>query len=289
MRKTKIFTVVITYLLLVMLLGCTGSESTSVIRTIVGEQLVTQIDPSCQVRLVRTSPDAKHIAYVATKGKQFMVVDRIDGKQYDFIDTFVFSPDGTHVAYSAREGNKSFIVLDGIEGKPYEPKWLGSPVFSPDSNHLAYLAADEKDIFVVVDGVEKEKLGSSVSDLMFGPDSKRLTYIGSKSGMWAQPVGAWVVVDGRKGEAYRHVWDVTFSPDSKYVAYLAGDGKKEFVVVDRTKWKEYDSFLYGSTYVTSRVPEKRLAFDSPDSFYYLARKGNSIYLVEETLKQDQKE
>ncbi len=67
MRQPKILTVVINCLLLVMLLGCTGPESASIARTIVGEKLVAQVNPSYQVRFTRTSPDARHIAYVAKR------------------------------------------------------------------------------------------------------------------------------------------------------------------------------------------------------------------------------
>jgi len=46
------------------------------------------------------------------------------------------------------------------------------------------------------------------------------------------------------------------------------------VVVDGKEGKRYDDFLRGS----------RILFDSPDSLYYLAGEGVSLYLVEEKIE-----
>ena len=64
-----------------------------------------------------------------------------------------------------------------------------------------------------------------------------------------------------------------FSPDSQHVAYAAIKGDKQFVVVDGKEGTRYDG-----------LSGKGIIFDSPDTFHYLAAKGNSIYLVEERMK-----
>jgi len=68
---------------------------------------------------------------------------------------------------------------------------------------------------------------------------------------------------------------IRVSPDSQRVAYAAGIGKKQFVVVDGKEEKQYDAIVRGGLVV----------FDSFDSLHYLAVKGNSIYLVEENIKR----
>jgi Tol biopolymer transport system component len=72
-------------------------------------------------------------------------------------DGLVSSPDAKHLAYVAQQGERQIVALDGIAGKPYD--WIqGQPVFSPDSRRLAYVAAriheDKVSWHLVVDGVE---------------------------------------------------------------------------------------------------------------------------------------
>ena len=105
------------------------------------------------------------------------------------------------------------------------------------------------------------------------PDSRRVTYItraGNKSV---------VVVDGKKEKEYYLIEprSLVFSPDSQRVAYAARvDRRKEFAVVDGEEGKQYDGIV--------ALGGGRIVFDSPDSFYYLGRRGDKIYLVQETLK-----
>ena len=58
------------------------------------------------------------------------------------------------VAYSAKEGNKWFVVVDGKEQKHYDITLKGGLLFSPDSKHVAYGVLAGKKQFVVVDGKE---------------------------------------------------------------------------------------------------------------------------------------
>ncbi|MCS7254840.1 MAG: hypothetical protein RMK18_09500 [Armatimonadota bacterium] len=48
-----------------------------------------------------------------------MVVDEKEGKEYDQIQKFTFSPDGKRLAYAACRGEKELVVFDGEEGKEY--------------------------------------------------------------------------------------------------------------------------------------------------------------------------
>ena len=102
-----------------------------------------------------TSPDGRHVAYVAQIGdEQFVVIDGKKGKHYDGIGrAIVFSPDSKRVAYIAIIGKKGVVVVDGKEEKQYDN--LGSNIiFSPDSRHVAYPAQSGNKQFVVIDGKE---------------------------------------------------------------------------------------------------------------------------------------
>jgi len=246
------------------------------------------------------SPDSNHLAYGAKTGNNwFIVVDGIPGKPYDSIENIVFSPDSKHLAYVARVGlgrsAPRFVVLDGVEGEQYEYRHLSNLAFSPDGNHLAYAVGETsytklggKPGFVIVDGEKKEVTEGTVHRLLFSPDSKRLAYVEWKS-QWRPGEKYRIVVDGEKGKKYEYIDDFIFNPDSKHVTYIVIHGAKMFVVIDKTEGKECN-FL-GFTGVSPSAEDldiKRIVFDSADRFHYLVKNGDSIYLVEETLKQDQR-
>ncbi len=65
------------------------------------------------------SPDGKRLAYVVHNPRPFVVVDGVEGKQYDGVESLIFSPDSNHFAYMAELGGRKFVVVDGVEGKPY--------------------------------------------------------------------------------------------------------------------------------------------------------------------------
>jgi len=115
------------------------------------------------------SPDSKRVAYGAGRpkqlvvmrpvevylaGKQLVVVDGVEGKEYDSIlkGTLVFSADSKRVAYVAERYDKDLVVVDGVEGKEYD--LARAPVFSPDSKRVVYEATRGGKWLVVVDGVE---------------------------------------------------------------------------------------------------------------------------------------
>lgn len=242
-----------------------------------------------RISSIAFSPDSKHLAYWGDSGNfRFMVVDGKERERYETgashirTRTFrpasyiVFSPDSKHLAYVAGDKygtpeHAEFVVLDGKELTRHKDN-IYKIVFSPDSNHIAYGGEG----FVVVDGVEKEIRSSlSINSFVFSPDSTRYAYKDVKTSWIPLDTGisaSWVVVDGVKGKKYKGVGDITFSPDSKHVAYTASDGKKGFLIVDEIRGKEDMS---GS-----------VVWDSADRFHYLDRRDNSIYLVEETLTED---
>ena len=108
------------------------------------------------------------------------MVDGKEGKKYDEINKFVFSPDGEKVAYiTYSKGEwitKSKICVDKIEGKrlrrimeidftpkfklkPFTPpSYIKTPIeiiFTPDSKHLIYKAKkEEKSKIKYVIGIE---------------------------------------------------------------------------------------------------------------------------------------
>ena len=244
-----------------------------------------------RIGTIAFSPSSKNLAYRAKAGKNcYMVIDGREEKRYEagpsVFNPIVFSPDSKRLAYVAggiyesldHREYREFVVLDGKELTRHK-NISGDLVFSPDSSHLAYNA----DAFIFLDDVKKGVCNGGFIGFMFSPDSTRLAYGDIKTGWWGQTTAAWAVVDGVKCKEYDGVRDVTFSPDSKYVAYIAGQGKKQFVVVDEQKGKEYDTFGRDFGVSVSTLGLKRIVWDSIDCFHYLVQKGNGIYLVEEII------
>jgi hypothetical protein len=82
-----------------------------------------------------------------------------------------------------------------------------------------------------------------------------------------------VVVDGIEAKQYDDIGLPSFSPKSNHLTYFAKKGAKWLVVVDKTEENQYDT-IYGGSPI----------FDSPDSLHYLAKNGNSIYLVRKVIE-----
>jgi len=148
---------------------------------------------------VAFSPDGTHYAYAAMVGGTLQdqaegqpprrvgalhiaMLDGRPGPTYDLISdgTPIFSPDGAHLAYTARRGDKGYAVLDGRE-LPTGSNSSGEALrFSPDSQHLAYAVFDDQGQHIAIDG----DVGPAVETVIQGGPtwvgSDALTYLALK-------------------------------------------------------------------------------------------------------------
>jgi hypothetical protein len=243
------------------------------------------------------SPDGKRVAYAARNGTRWVVVvDGVEGKEMDAFSRYgsigkeeilpVFSPDSKRVAHVAKRAGKCVVVVDGEEGKEYEG--ARAPVFSPDSKRVAYWACLGGKLIpkwvVVVDGVEGKEYGL-VSDTtqmvtsppLFSPNSQCVAYHAQRGG---KPL---IVVDGVETKQYCGIVrdTLTFSPDSKHVAYgacLGGEWRRKWgVVVDGVEGKDYEG-----------IGEESLIF-SPDSkrMAYAAARGGKGFVVVDGVEREE--
>jgi len=222
-----------------------------------GEQLVyAALDKQVQYHLIREgqgpkpyrcvsrvslSPSGKHIAFKDYHDKQYFI--RLDGKKLPNSDGAdsgcLFSPDGRELVYNIRTGDQYRVVRNGKESPPYDRLLFDrarheiSAVFSPDGRHLAYAARRGKQEFIVLDDAEQQMYDELYHPPMFSPDSKRLAYVARRKRPTDPPPRRsrypreprfprrFVVDNGREGRVYEMVSRLTFSPDSKHLAYLA--------------------------------------------------------------------
>jgi hypothetical protein len=251
------------------------------------------------------SPNSRKVAYIAREqDKKFAVIEGEKGKQYEDIPSnIIFSPDSNRVAYTAKVGKKEVVVVDGRESEQYDEicrlKREANFVFSPDSKR-GVVKARFGIAEIGMEDTPYEKTGYPV----FSPDSQTLSYMAGFSDK------QFLVINGKKGETYDslgskfYFGNPVFSPDSKRIAYPVRKGKKWSIVIDAIEGQFYDEILvfpggervfesldnYPVYDFIARKLESELAirgllvFDNPDRIHYLALKGNTIYLVEETFE-----
>ncbi|NIM13068.1 MAG: hypothetical protein GTO45_13185 [Candidatus Aminicenantes bacterium] len=147
------------------------------------------------------SLDGKSTAYQAHERlggllREFVVHGEKEGKRYSDVRSIIFSPDGQKVAYKASlyPGGKHFIVVGEKEWKQrYEPHIYA---FSPSGNILAYSLKKKEEVTYRGEGLEfKDTIEKKC--VVFG-------------------------LNGKKGQWYAGVDNVTFSPDGKTLVYRAG-------------------------------------------------------------------
>lgn len=254
------------------LLACTGIAvcADQVTRTSsekpIGNISLGSLAPGAAIAI---SSDGDRFAYVMrdADGMSALNLDGISGPKYDKIVFPKFSPDGKHFAYTARSGEKWFMVLDGKEGSGYDR--LSGLTFSQDGNHSAYAATSENQTFMMIDGKEEEYKFDNITSFMFSLKSDHFAYIGFQGDT------QFLVADSIKGPGYDKINLIEFGPDGSHLAYFVKDQffKKQFVVLDGQKGKEYDVIF---------IIKGRL-FEPEGDLRYVAIRGDEVYLIKTDL------
>jgi hypothetical protein len=231
----------------------------------------------------RFSPDSKRSAYLAVRNnKEFVVRDETEGKEYDAVlaKSLCFSPDSKRTGYIVAQGKKfhpQFTVIEGEEGK--EIFGIVALTFSPDSQRVAYMTYKRMpqegvatEMAVIVDGKSGKEYQQLQRPVYFSLDSQRIAYVALPPARRSEGKKSVVVVDDKEGAVYKDILaPLVFSPDGTHIAYRARNRKLEaIVVVDGVEGTAYEDF-----------PEScPLGFDSKQSLYTIARRGNRLYRVE---------
>ena len=165
--------------------------------------------PGFSTETIKLSADGKHWACEVYKNSNYAVIldGKVVGSGYDHITqlgkSLTLSLDGNHLAYGAKKGEKSFVVLDGIEQPIFHE--VKNITFSPDGLRMAYVGKRTKDgkEFVVADGKEgKEYDRIAGGTINYGVDGQHLAYIvhDGKEG----DAGC-LVIDGRERTRYNKI------------------------------------------------------------------------------------
>lgn len=225
------------------------------------------------------TPDGKQTAYFAGSGKdRFMVFNGKEGKKYDdIVVPPLFSADGKRMTYAALSGDKALVVVDGKEGKKYDMvrEYIFSTGKDGRKKTLTLMEALGKPIKYIVNcNIRRKMIYEELLYIVnrFSPDGKRSAYTAENDGKWL------VVIDGNEGERYDDIKTAPiFSPDSGLAVYSAKNEGKEFVVVEGKEGEKYDQVFLSEG-------NESVFFRGANTFRYIARKGSSIFLVEEKVK-----
>ena len=199
------------------------------------------------------SKDSAHWTICAQTAKHVQLLK--DGPVIDTADLIgnaTFSPDSQHLSYIALKDRVSSVVRDG---QPYATCANGDKLsaflsYSPDSKRLMYILNHPEDggQCVVVDG--KEQLAwLRISNAIFNPTSDNVAYVAYKTKDEARVL----TQDGFLSDAvYADIasGSLTFSPDGKHVAYVAGNANKTITLfIDGVPGPSFQTLLAGTNIV----------------------------------------
>lgn len=181
------------------------------------------------------APKGVRVAHIASKGTRIaVVVDGVEGPVVDeLINGFPMQVPTPNAAPGVYKSKHTWKTAPGMAGQ-------GSAVlFSIDGKHYAYMARQGSDYVVIHDNKEigrgpRLSLGNNYNPVAMSPLGKFVTWGDMKtesgSGKWR------LFVNGKPGpETAHHDFPVVFSPDESRYAYPfapAEDNKKRLLMVD---------------------------------------------------------
>lgn len=235
------------------------------------------------------SPDSRHVAFAAqverAEGAEGMriVHDGVEGPIYDLIDgrSVVFSPDGSRLAYAARKGDGSYLILDGKELGPYDGVMNNGAflLFGPQGRRTAYFVRQGEKVRLVLDGTLGDPfLRTIVDGAAFDSSGTRFAYVAVEAETrtrMAVEKRMRMVVDGERQSLYRKIVRPLFSPDGKRLAYAAQGLDSQYMVVDGVKSLPYPGIA--PNVVAWRPDGGELSFGvlGVQDFYIIQGQGDS--------------
>jgi len=165
------------------------------------------------------SPQGNHLAIFAAKGSHYQIImDGVEGPKIDNLIfniagalyraeaawvnmpiPVIFSKDGKHWAYMAKQGDEFIVMLDGKEMArgPINTHNLGASLnltFSANGQHLFWSDDDAQGNYVIVVDGKPGPAMRTLPQLMLSPDGDHYAYVNyNRDG-----TGAWTFVDGKQ-------------------------------------------------------------------------------------------
>src|SRR3989344_1382182 len=198
------------------------------------------------------SPDGTQFAYEATIADFGGVTENglvINNEilQGLTVDSFSFSPDSKHYAYTAYDqkvNSGRVVVIDDKRQSYLLPSSVSDGViFSPDSKHYVYeIEMPGYNSAMLIDNHVGPKY-SYVSSFAFSPDSRHYLYVGNNVDQQTGAQNSYLIIDGKiTKDVEPGSWmNLKFSPDSQTITYIfdQANGLSIFINGQQDK-KSYD-------------------------------------------------
>ncbi len=194
--------------------------------------------------------DSELFAFVAKEGPGKESIRLLPGDEPISEKTWKYIAPGTLRASPAQPGEMVYVGGDTqwnvVVGERQWPacERMGRLMASPSGATWACMSKTDDKLVVMVNGVPG-KVYSQIQHgkTLFPAGDERVIY--GASTLDGSKTPARIVVDGKEGKAYTQVRgdSVVFSADKKSMAYVAGDGNKNFVVLDGKEGPAFDDIF----------------------------------------------
>ncbi len=203
------------------------------------------------IGMMTFSPDSSRFAYgLFSEGKWHLVIDGEKGPAASMAIQFTFSPDSKKYAYSARFDNRERLIVDGRTMCEFDK--IDTIAFSSDSAHIACRASEKDKYFVVYDGKPQKQYEAVVGPEFF-PGKNSIYYIAKLEN------GKRVLITSDKmSSPYDAIGMPIFSSSGGRLAYTIEEGTNKYVIVDETKNGPYT----GVRHMGFSPDEKHFAFSA---------------------------
>jgi Tol biopolymer transport system component len=225
--------------------------------------------------VIEINRNGNGVAYIAKVGERFSVVHNGKaGKLYDLIEAFtlILSPDGQRVAYGAKNGDTSYVVVDAAEKGPFADR--GRIAFSPDSKHVGYDAKIGNKWYMYVDNIKNDGALQYFDRSVFSSDSSKVTYleVADVSGVYRL-----ITSDLKfKQNMILTIADTAYSVNAERTAVAAVEKKQTKWNVISFDYDHPDKIMTGESYDDI----KQLTFsETGKSLAYIGVKDGKSYLV----------
>ncbi len=235
----------------------------------------------------KNKPGGKDIAPAATLDAKVSVTVLAPMPVNTLIPS-VISDDFAHGAGVAMQGSRMVVMVDGVEGPPFDAivtSGSGAAVFSPDGKRVAYIGRRNGQQIAVIDGKEGPPFtgigarmnlsGGSKPAFLFSKDGARVAYVATMPSA-SQPatpltrgpsISARVVLDGVLGPEYDSIGDMLFA-------------RQQLVYAGYTKEHKWAAVIDGKPMPGTPFDSINFLTASDDGhFAFVGMRGNSWTVV----------
>ena len=194
------------------------------------------------------SKQGGHFAFGVRSGKNcFMVIDWREMPAFDDVGFFHWNHDGQHYCYKATVTGSECVIVDGQKGPFYERlSWL---TLSPQGDHIAYSARSQEGCLLLLDHSPIGEVYENIEDITFSPDGQRVAFWAKKkeaSFLVVDEQTIFKIVPGEEETNYfdPEDWMILFSPNGLHIAAVGIHNGKRLLFADGAQIGSYDKVTY---------------------------------------------